>query len=74
MHLRLLKYGQVARTHLPLEIRPAVLVAHLLDFVEAAELQRLVLIYRWPNVLAVVAVFHFLQQNCYNLWTDGNIS
>lgn len=53
-------YPTAAR-HL-LKVLLAVFVAHLLDRVETAEGQSLVLVYRWPHVFTVVARFHFLEE------------
>lgn len=35
-----------------------------LDFIEAAELECLILVNRRPDVLAVVALFHLLNEEC----------
>lgn len=57
------KNGQVSGSHLTVKIGFPVLVAHLPNLIEAAELQRLVLVDGWTNIFAIVAIFHFLQKN-----------
>lgn len=56
-----LENRQVTGPHLALEIGFSVLVAHLPDLVETAELQGFVLVDRRTDVLAIVTVFHLLQ-------------